>query len=188
MGLACCDERFLQGVSYLQKNIPASMKYHDAVKEIDKILFGFYCPLGHLDVQLFYDSLFNQAIWTNCKKVLDNGAFRGFKDPSKRSDDEFFDAVGLACVDPWDKDPTGFRERMSVNAKAYMDFGLRLEPEESDRIHAALSNPDGIVMNAMRAMADCWDPITRDMVTLRAGYPRLKPNQFPPGWVKRNIP
>ena len=70
--------------------------YHAALEKIDRFLFKWHCPLGHLDAQLFYDLLCCQTLWDNFEKVLEIGGLdTSGIDPGDGQASIFWQVLGL---------------------------------------------------------------------------------------------
>jgi len=197
-GLAYSRKDFFEEALVLAKKVrPRSFErdsqhsddpYHAALAEIDQFLFKWYCPLGHLDAQLFYDLLCCQTLWDNFEKVLtmsglDTSAF----DPGDPEASVFWQVLGLSCLDPWKnkdgdgKEHTGFRHLLQKDIEAAANFGFKLSAAHKREIQNLLNKPG--FLDALQGIAMCWQPASEAMLLRREEFARLQPVELPPGWV-----
>ena len=162
--------------------------YHAALEKIDRFLFKWHCPLGHLDAQLFYDLLCCQTLWDNFEKVLDIGGLdTSAIDPGDAQASIFWQVLGLSCLDPWkNKDPegtehVGFRHLLQRDVDNADRLGFKLTDEYKRKVAAFLSIPD--ILDALQGIAMCWEPGSEAMLLNRAEFMRLQDVELPPGWV-----
>jgi hypothetical protein len=195
-GLAYSRKDFFDEAVTLANNVrPRSFKsdsgddpYHAALVQIDEFLFKWYCPLGHLDVQLFYDLLCCQTLWDNFEKVLNMSGLdtSGF-DPGDPGASVFWQVLGLSCLDPWKnedasgKEHTGFRHLLQKDIDAADRFGFKLNAAQKKEIHNLLNKPG--LLEALQGIAMCWQPQSEAMLLRREEFARLQPVELPPGWV-----
>jgi len=191
-GLGSIDEPFLDLIEEKRQQF-RELSFTEAMTSIDiDILRQFHCPLGHLEAQLFYDTIFNVDFWKLSRSIQKTGAFQisGGLDPLQLA--EYRRVVGLACVDPWtghDKpNATGFRQDLRhYGGDAVQRYGFLLDPRLTAQIRKGLDMPvpdRGTVFDVMNEIALGWCVGTCVAISNRAAYPRLL-NNFPPGWIKR---
>jgi hypothetical protein len=196
-GLASTRKDFLNDIQKLREGIPArsfnNEVYHSALGPIDHFLFSWNCPLGHLDLEYFYDTIFCRTLWTNFGKVLQLSQLdTSSLEPSDPQAQALWQVFGLACIDPWrNKNPdgtdhTGFRHLLRQDKNAPDRFGFKLNDAQKTQIYTAINRPG--VLDAMQDVAMCWDPGTFSMLLNRSEYPRLQPVQLPPGWINLTKP
>jgi hypothetical protein len=179
--------------SFERDPIHANDPYHRHLVEIDKFLFRWRCPLGHLDAQLFYDLLCCQTLWENFEKVLRmSGLDTSGIPPGDPEASVFWQVLGLACLDPWKNtdesgaEHTGFRHRLQNDINAAGDFGFELNDEYKEQIQSLLKKPG--LLDALQDIAMCWVPTSEAMLLRREEYPRLQPVELPQGWVDLTKP
>jgi hypothetical protein len=162
--------------------------YHHALVDIDKFLFKWYCPLGHLDVQLFYDLLCCQTLWDNFAKVLKmSGLDTSRLHPGDPAAGVFWQVLGLACLDPWKnadedgKTHVGFRQLLQQDIAAASRFGFHLTDSYKKMISDVLNKPE--MLDALQGIAMCWFPGSEAMLLHREEYARFEAVEVPPGWI-----
>jgi hypothetical protein len=196
-GLAYSRKDFFDEAIVLARNVrPRSFErdgrgrdpYHGALIEIDKFLAKWYCPLGHLDAQLFYDLLCCQTLWDNFKKVLEmSGLNTSGIHPGDPEASVFWQVLGLSCLDPWkNQDPggvehTGFRHLLQKDINNAAAFGFNLSDKWKQEIKTLLAKPG--LLDALQSIAMCWLPQSEAMMLRREEFPRLQAVELPPGWV-----
>ena len=189
LGLGCMSDDFLNRVREVRSEIQPPMALGDALRRIDeRVLVPFRCPLGHLEAQNFYDSIFNVGLWDKLQQIQRMGTFAAITDGLRH--DEYCRLIGLACTDPWrgqGQVAVGFRHKLRANpAEAARNSGFLIDDEMTAKIVKGMTNS---VMDLMDKIADDWEIITFFNTTERDRYPRFDNvfPQFPPGWVKRAI-
>lgn len=181
-GLCCVDGKVLNGLNQLAQDV-ATMTFDDAIVAIDKFAMPRRCPMGHLEVQCFYDSLFNTNIWDGINKI--SGAFASME--ASLEGDEYYKMIGLACMDPWQgstwPNPTeGFRmDLLADPVKAAQAHGFFINAEIAQKLSDGL-HKDGVLATMATISAE-WDDFTLANLSNRKGFGRL--TVFPKGWVKR---
>jgi hypothetical protein len=178
----------METMNHLRKRLkadPEPQDYPAQIMEIDRaIRERFRCPIGHMDAQNFYDSLFNNKICEGLEKIQKGGSFVDLGNGPEF--DEYYRMIGLACADPWrgkeNPDAPGFRQELRNNPKATASkYGFYI----NDRIAQCIS--DGLtdlVVKIMELISEEWCDVTITNITERNLYPRIA-DCFPPGWVKR---
>jgi hypothetical protein len=189
-GLGCSREDFLDDIAGLQRKIQPRTDddklYQEGLVDVDRVLFKWYCPLGHLDVQLFYDAVFVAKLWTDFRTIVETRKLdTSGVDASEPNAQAYWQVLGLVCIDPWRNDAEhrkGFRVQMRADKNTPDRFGFRLDTPGKEKIHAAL-NVDA-VYNAMERIALLWDPISFGMMSIRSDYRTLMPIEIPRGWIR----
>jgi hypothetical protein len=187
-GLACISSPFIQTVTALRKKIrdPRFPLFPEPIIEIDRTIRApFRCPLGHLDAQDLYDSLFNDHIWDSLTKIQQLNTFAEMDDSLEG--DEYCRMVGLACSDPWigkrNPQATGFRQALRKDPhQAAKDYGFYINDNIANNISKGMTDE---VIDIMNNIGADWCDVTTFNVTERDVYPRIVAC-FPPGWVKRS--
>jgi hypothetical protein len=201
-GLAYSRKDFFDEATQLARDVrPRSFdnkpdgndNYHEALASIDKFLFKWYCPLPHLDAQLFYDLLCCQTLWDNFKKVLDLSGLDTSKiPPGDPEASVFWQVLGLSCLDPWKNQVpsnpahVGFRQLLQNDIGNAAKLGFNLTPAYQKEISDLLKKPQ--MLDALQAIAMCWQPTSFEMLLNRTEYPRLQRVEIPTGWVDLDKP
>lgn len=190
-GLACSRKDFIADAQSLAESIGKrsfdDAQYQAALVKIDPFLSKWYCPLNHLDVQLFYDLLCCKTIWDNYAKVLALGGLNMTANPADPDASVFWQVLGLAAFDPWrNKDSNGtdiggFRQKLQQNINVADSCGFSLSPLYKQTVTGFLNTPG--MLDALQSVAMCYDVQSESMVLNRQGFPRMQPVQLPPGWM-----
>jgi hypothetical protein len=190
-GLAGTNKNFLNDVNALGGLIRPrkfdDASYQQSLVGVDALLLRWFCPLGHLDAQLFYDMICCESLWARFAELqaacgLDTTQL----DPGDPLEQQLWQVFGLACIDPWknvdgNTPIVGFRQELQTDLDASDRYGFKLTGQQKEKIFQAVNKIGAL--NALQGVAMMWDPASLGMRTRRPLYQRLQPIQIPPGWL-----